>query len=220
MGLQFSTGGILREVQLQAVLQPLQDPENFLARAAHAADELPGMLTPVSLPDHSDTGQGLVSTKHIAVALEEAGHKYKRLFLYLATFKRACIDKPNPCHIFRSFRDTRVTSLGECCAELARCGTFLAVLLSADSAALAVWKDGEIIRQKCLTGYTVRKKAGKAQLTYLRRYPMRDASPVVKFLIHGWASEDAAQFERLPVPAFLSCMATCTGPCHDSCVDI
>ena len=46
---------------------------------------------------------------------------------------------------------------------------FLAVLLSADSAALAVWKDGDTVRQKCLTGYTVRKKAGKAQLTYLRR---------------------------------------------------
>ncbi len=43
------------------------------------------------------------------------------------------------------------------------------MLLSADSAALAVWKDGAIVRHKCLTGYTVRKKAGKAQLTYLRR---------------------------------------------------
>ena len=58
-------------------------------------------------------------------------------------------------------------------AELSRCGTFLAVLLSADSAALAVGKNGDIVRQKCLTGYTVRKKAGKAQLTYLRRCPMQ-----------------------------------------------
>lgn len=45
---------------------------------------------------------------------------------------------------------------------------------------MAVWRDGDIVRQKCLTGYTVRKKAGKAQLTYLRRYPTQDAFPIVK----------------------------------------
>lgn len=43
------------------------------------------------------------------------------------------------------------------------------MLLSADSAALGVWRDGEMVRHKCLTGYTVRRKAGIAQLTYLRR---------------------------------------------------
>lgn len=43
------------------------------------------------------------------------------------------------------------------------------MLLSVDSAALGVWADGVLIRHKCLTGYTVRRKAGKAQMTYLRR---------------------------------------------------
>ncbi len=43
------------------------------------------------------------------------------------------------------------------------------MLLSADSAALGMWVDANLIRHKCLTGYTVRRKAGKAQMTYLRR---------------------------------------------------
>ena len=43
-----SAGARLREVQLPAVLQPLQDPAAFLARAAQATEELPGTLTPIS----------------------------------------------------------------------------------------------------------------------------------------------------------------------------
>ncbi|CAL8469577.1 g9118 [Coccomyxa elongata] len=48
-------------------------------------------------------------------------------------------------------------------------GRHVAVLLSADSAALGIWDDGVLARHKIVTGYTVRRKAGKAQLTYLRR---------------------------------------------------
>lgn len=44
-------------------------------------------------------------------------------------------------------------------------------LLSADSAALAVCQGGAITRHKVLTGYTVRKKQGKAQLTHMRSSP-------------------------------------------------
>ena len=46
----------------------------------------------------------------------------------------------------------------------------MAVLLSADSAVLGIWDDGVLLRHKVITGYTVRRKAGKAQLTYLRRW--------------------------------------------------
>ena len=45
----FSAGAMLREVQLPAVLQPLQDHIGFLARSAEATDELPGMSTHTSL---------------------------------------------------------------------------------------------------------------------------------------------------------------------------
>lgn len=58
-------------------------------------------------------------------------------------------------------------------AGAVRCGRQLAVLLSADSAALGVWQDGVLERHKVLTGYTVRRKAGKAQLTHLRRWGPR-----------------------------------------------
>ncbi len=50
-----------------------------------------------------------------------------------------------------------------------RGGRHVAVLLSADSVALGIWDDGLLARHKVVTGYTVRRKAGKAQLTYLRR---------------------------------------------------
>ena len=43
-----SAGARLREVQLPAVLQPLQDPAGFMARSMQAAEELPGKLMPVS----------------------------------------------------------------------------------------------------------------------------------------------------------------------------
>jgi hypothetical protein len=54
-----------------------------------------------------------------------------------------------------------------------RCGQQLAVLLSADSAALGLWADGHLELHKVLTGYTIRRKAGKAQLTHLRRCMQR-----------------------------------------------
>ena len=57
--------------------------------------------------------------------------------------------------------------------ELQACGTHIAVLLTADSAALGVWRDGTLSKHKCYTGYTVRRKAGKAQMTYLRRCAAR-----------------------------------------------
>ena len=56
------------------------------------------------------------------------------------------------------------------CAGAVRCGAQLAVLLSADSAALGMWRDGVLERHKVLTGYTIRRSAGKAQLTHLRRW--------------------------------------------------
>ena len=48
-------------------------------------------------------------------------------------------------------------------------GKQLMVLLSADSVALALWSDNELIRHKIYTGYTIRKKQGKSQLTHLRQ---------------------------------------------------
>lgn len=47
-------------------------------------------------------------------------------------------------------------------------GGQLLVLLSADSAALGLLREGELAAHKVLTGYTVRRKQGKAQLTYQR----------------------------------------------------
>jgi hypothetical protein len=44
----------------------------------------------------------------------------------------------------------------------------LIALLAADSAALAVWEDGQLLRHKTLTGYTVRKQQGGSQLKHLR----------------------------------------------------
>ena len=43
------------------------------------------------------------------------------------------------------------------------------VLLSADSIALAIWEDDELIKHKVLTGYTIRRSQGKSQLTYMRQ---------------------------------------------------
>lgn len=48
-------------------------------------------------------------------------------------------------------------------------GSQLVVLLSADSAALALFQEGELARHRMLTGYTVRKQQGKAQATYQRQ---------------------------------------------------
>ncbi len=51
-------------------------------------------------------------------------------------------------------------------------GSQLIALLSADSAALALVRNGEVCRHKVLTGYTVRKnRNGKAQLTHKRSSP-------------------------------------------------
>ncbi|PRW59681.1 ankyrin repeat and zinc finger domain-containing 1-like [Chlorella sorokiniana] len=48
-------------------------------------------------------------------------------------------------------------------------GSQLLVLLSADSAALAVYSEGQLLRHKVHTGYTVRQQQGKAQATYERQ---------------------------------------------------
>lgn len=48
-------------------------------------------------------------------------------------------------------------------------GSQLLVLLSADSAALAVYSEGQLVRLKVHTGYTVRRQQGKAQATYERQ---------------------------------------------------
>lgn len=48
-------------------------------------------------------------------------------------------------------------------------GTQLLVLLSADSVALGLLQEGCLTQHKVLTGYTVRRKQGKAQLTYERQ---------------------------------------------------
>ena len=55
------------------------------------------------------------------------------------------------------------------CEGPVRCGRQLAVLLSADSVAMGIWLDGHLELHKVLTGYTVRRKSGMAQLTHLRR---------------------------------------------------
>lgn len=48
-------------------------------------------------------------------------------------------------------------------------GSQLVVLLSADSAALGMFREGRLVLHKVLTGYTVRRKRGKAQATYQRQ---------------------------------------------------
>ncbi|KAL4458987.1 hypothetical protein ABPG75_013852 [Micractinium tetrahymenae] len=48
-------------------------------------------------------------------------------------------------------------------------GSQLLVLLSADSAALELYQEGELIRHRVHTGYTVRRQQGKAQATYQRQ---------------------------------------------------
>lgn len=48
-------------------------------------------------------------------------------------------------------------------------GSALFVLLSADSAALGLWRDGRLARHKVLTGYTVRRKQGGSQAAFEAR---------------------------------------------------
>ena len=48
-------------------------------------------------------------------------------------------------------------------------GAQLLVLLSADSAVLALAREGKLERHRVLTGYTVRRSQGKAQATHLRQ---------------------------------------------------
>lgn len=39
----------------------------------------------------------------------------------------------------------------------------------ADAAAIGIWRNGRLLRHRVLTGYTVRKQQGKAQLSYQRQ---------------------------------------------------
>ncbi|KAK3265005.1 hypothetical protein CYMTET_26289 [Cymbomonas tetramitiformis] len=45
----------------------------------------------------------------------------------------------------------------------------LVVILSTEAAALGIWRDGELIKHKCITAYTVRQKQGKSQISHMRR---------------------------------------------------
>ena len=45
----------------------------------------------------------------------------------------------------------------------------LIALLVADAAAIGIWRNGHLLRHRVLTGYTVRKQQGKAQLSYQRQ---------------------------------------------------
>ncbi|KAI8476266.1 MAG: hypothetical protein J3K34DRAFT_516686 [Monoraphidium minutum] len=48
-------------------------------------------------------------------------------------------------------------------------GSVLVVLLAADAAALGVWRGGDLVRHKVLTGYTVRRGQGGAQAAHEAR---------------------------------------------------
>lgn len=61
---------------------------------------------------------------------------------------------------------TALDGTGSCPFQI---GSQLLVLLSADSAALGILEEGRLVQHKVLTGYTVRRKQGKAQLTYERQ---------------------------------------------------
>lgn len=65
-------------------------------------------------------------------------------------------------------------------------GSQLLVLLSADSAALAMYSEGHLVRHKVHTGYTVRRQQGKAQATYERQGGGET----------GWGAAGQAGFER------------------------
>ncbi|KAK9811367.1 hypothetical protein WJX72_002656 [[Myrmecia] bisecta] len=49
-----------------------------------------------------------------------------------------------------------------------RCGMQLITCLSHESAALGIWREGQLVRHKVIRGYTVRRTQGKAQLTYIQ----------------------------------------------------
>ncbi len=77
----------------------------------------------------------------------------------------------------------------------------LFALLSADSAALAVCRGGEIVRHKTMTGYTVRKnRNGKAQLTYERSSA-------------GVHSPGSSLLQELLAGTSLMAVSACTLPC-------
>ncbi len=48
-------------------------------------------------------------------------------------------------------------------------GSQLLILIQAGAAALGIWKDGELCQHKVITKYMVRKKQGKAQITYMNQ---------------------------------------------------
>lgn len=60
-------------------------------------------------------------------------------------------------------------SSGQAALHSPSIGSQLLVLLSADSAALAIYQEGELVRHRVHTGYTVRRQQGKAQATYQRQ---------------------------------------------------
>ncbi|GAQ88565.1 hypothetical protein KFL_004400030 [Klebsormidium nitens] len=44
----------------------------------------------------------------------------------------------------------------------------LVILLTSAAAALCIWEDGQLVRHKVITAYTVRAKQGKSQLNHMR----------------------------------------------------
>lgn len=159
-----SAGVKLRELLLPSVLRPLQNSEAFLAAVINTErGSDPGALPhPFSL-----LGRSFL---HHPMCLEEPG----MLKCIMCTWTMCLMEK-----LMLEFQSEGVSALAKSncsharvhgdCAGVTRCGRHLAVLLSADSAVLGVWDDGVLARHKVITGYTVRRKAGKAQLTYLRR---------------------------------------------------
>ena len=143
----FSAGRKTQEVVVPQLLHTLSNPADFLDRARSCEQADPGV--PCSA---GRDGCGLCSTPLLAAT------GYMHVHLPGAAAPRGYT--LNPKGWLRR-------------AGPVRCGRQLAVLLSADSAALGMWQDGVLERHKVLTGYTVRRSAGKAQLTHLRRWAHR-----------------------------------------------
>ena len=89
--------------------------------------------------------------------LPPRGRPWVSLQLPLVLGKSASVSLADGAALLRHVADGKV-----------RAGRLLVALLSADSAALALWHNGQLLQHKTLTGYTIRKQQGSSQLKHLR----------------------------------------------------
>lgn len=94
--------------------------------------------------------------------------------IVLGPKRRSFVEQDAEGNVVYEFVPPLVQPISASCVEeylatLRGPGPEFALLIRAGAAAMGIWKDGELRAHKVITKYMVRKKQGKAQLTYLKQ---------------------------------------------------